>query len=87
MTDGNGCQGVVYAETSRDVDFHIHIHAAGKVVGNAKQAWFLKQFHVGSEKVGFFRHAKGFQIAGMTVGNLRHIGIVDVDNTVAAFLE
>jgi hypothetical protein len=47
-------QGIVYAEFTGDVNFHIKIQLAGNMVGHAKAARFLQKLYIFRPQISVF---------------------------------
>ena len=67
--DGNGCQGIINAEFSRNIDFHRKIHKPFHVIGNSKVSLSSHQLRVRSTQICFRGKSVRFQCTGVSLND------------------
>ena len=87
LTYRNGHQRIVHAETTRNIDLHIHVEFAGHMVFYPQISWSADEFHVGSTIICCFGKSNGFQFTGMTVQYHVKMFIINVCNAKSALTE
>ena len=65
----------------------MEIHQSGHIKGDTEMSLSVCKLQVLCAQVGFFRHAVGFQTAGMLLCNKLPVHIVNVCNPDAALLK
>ena len=79
--DGNGCQGIVDAEFTRNINLNREVQKSLHMVGNSKISFSSHKFCIFCTKIRFFRKSVSFKSTGVSLHNPVKMLIVTVYDT------